>query len=682
MKLEIIDKQTRSKVEMIRTYDYVQYKDEFVGEGKFQINLPVSDVALPYLVRGNFIIFEEGIVGIIKGIKDAQDEERQIVVTGKLTNHVLAFRSILKTERYSAKITTIARKLLENHFITPTDERRRIEFVTLATDEQYIPDAPSIYYCDTGKTVRESIATTFLPYGYGFEMYPILDDYNEEQGVLHNLSALEFRVLRPVDRTIGNADGNTPVVFSFQLSNLSRLEYEEDGSSYCSVAIVASEGTGDDRKTLEVGETGVIGFDRIELYIDARDIRSVDEEGNTIAEEELFALMQQRGLEKLEGHKVFTSFDGNVLVSGDNRYEYGVDFYKGDYVSIIDDNYGRIYNLQITSVTKSISEGVEYFDLGFGLDKVSTKSLINTSTSSSGGGGSSSSSGGSGEKTTVTVKVNETTTGEPGTAALVTNIGDDVNLVLNFTIPRGAPGENGAPGKDGADGAPGKDGVNGKDGADGLAATIEIGSVTTVAAGQQAKVTNTGTAQAAKFNFEIPQGPQGEGAAEALAALGGFTFGYTDDGKPGYKEAGADTVIPFSDGSRGEELEWTLTQIIGTSSGGTSSYVLEFTIPADAKGVFIDRYYTASTTGSSGTLGTRIEMLKSDGTAVTLVDSLHSYGRQTYTAASTNARKTSTNVTFYSKKNLEDMGLYGEEFTLRLTFTTTYARGAYVYILK
>lgn len=378
MKLEIIDKQTRSKVEMIRTYDYVQYKDEFVGEGKFQINLPVSDVALSYLVRGNFIVFEEGVVGIIKGVKDAQDEERQIIVTGKLTNHILAFRSILKTERHSAKITTIARKLLENHFIAPTDERRKIEFVTLATDEQYIPDAPSIYYCDTGKTVYESIATTFLPYGYGFEMYPVLNDYNEEQGVLHNLSALEFRVLRPVDRTIGNADGNTPVVFSFQLSNLSRLEYEEDGSSYCSVAIVTSEGIGDDRKTLEVGETDVIGLDRIELYIDARDIRSVDEEGNTITEEELFALMQQRGLEKLEGHKVFTSFDGNVLIDGDNRYVYGVDFYKGDYVSVIDDNYGRVFNLQITSVTKSISKGVEYFDLDFGFDKHTISNLVGT----------------------------------------------------------------------------------------------------------------------------------------------------------------------------------------------------------------------------------------------------------------------------------------------------------------
>lgn len=31
-------------------------------------------------------------------------------------------------------------------------------------------------------------------------------------------------------------------------------------------------------------------------------------------------------------------------------------------------------------------------------------------------------------------------------------------------------------------------------------------------------------------------------------AFGGISFGYTEDGKPGYKEAGADSVVPFSSG--------------------------------------------------------------------------------------------------------------------------------------
>lgn len=60
----------------------------------------------------------------------------------------------------------------------------------------------------------------------------------------------------------------------------------------------------------------------------------------------------------------------------------------------------------------------------------------------SGGGGSG----------TVSVTVGSTTTGEPGTNASVTNSGDTQNVVLNFTIPRGETGQDGANGEDGADG--------------------------------------------------------------------------------------------------------------------------------------------------------------------------------------------------------------------------------------
>lgn len=433
MKLEIIDKSTRLKVEMIRTYEYAQYTDELVGEGTFKINLPVSDVSIPYLVRGNYIVFEEGIVGIINSVKDLQDDDMQIVVSGKLTNSILSIRSILRTERYSGNLSEISRNLITNNFIEPEDPNRKVSIISLSEDKKYIPTSESITFCDTGNTIRKSIATTFSPHGYGFELYPILDNYDEESGVIHNLSSLEFRVIKPVDRTINNKDGNTPVVFAFQLSNLSRLEYEEDGSSYCSIAVVASDGVGQDRRILEVGTTELSDLDRVELYVDARDIISTDENGQELPEEDIQSLMSQRGLEKLEGHRVFTSFDGSVILSGNNRYVYGEDFYKGDYVSIVDEKFNRVFDLQITSVTKSISQGVEFFDIGFGIDKMSTKKLINTSTGNSYGGSSVSS----------------------------------------------------------------------------------------------------------------------EYVESIATSLGGFSFGYTEDGKPGFIEAGADTVIPFSSGGSG-----------------------------------------------------------------------------------------------------------------------------------
>lgn len=79
-----------------------------------------------------------------------------------------------------------------------------------------------------------------------------------------------------------------------------------------------------------------------------------------------------------------------------------------------------------------------------------------------------------------------------------------------LTLPRGEKGE---PGKDGA---PGKDGLDGE----GIAATIEVGTVTTGAAGTNASVTNVGTEQRAVLNFVIPRGDTGASGEEGSAGVG------------------------------------------------------------------------------------------------------------------------------------------------------------------
>ena len=64
-------------------------------------------------------------------------------------------------------------------------------------------------------------------------------------------------------------------------------------------------------------------------------------------------------------------------------------------------------------------------------------------------------------------------------------------------------------------GGPSGDGLPGGPGPPGAAATIAPGTVTTVAFGQPATVTNSGTASAAILNFQIPRGPAGADAPPA-----------------------------------------------------------------------------------------------------------------------------------------------------------------------
>lgn len=139
--------------------------------------------------------------------------------------------------------------------------------------------------------------------------------------------------------------------------------------------------------------------------------------------------------------------------------------------------------------------------------------------------------GGGGEG--VTVEVGTTTTGEPDTEASVVNSGTETELVLDFTIPKGADGDNGTNGTNAVnpnftadyetmnpEQSPSVDLTGtypnlllhfriprGRDGA----GTISVGDTTTLPSGSNAYVTNTGTPENAVLNFGIPRGADGTG---------------------------------------------------------------------------------------------------------------------------------------------------------------------------
>ena len=100
-----------------------------------------------------------------------------------------------------------------------------------------------------------------------------------------------------------------------------------------------------------------------------------------------------------------------------------------------------------------------------------------------------------------TVKIGTTTTGEPGTDASVTNSGSETEAILNFTIPRGTPGETGPQGPQGEQGEKGDPGETGPQGPTGA----------TGPQGEQGEKGETGPQGPQGIQGETgPQGPQGE----------------------------------------------------------------------------------------------------------------------------------------------------------------------------
>lgn len=270
MKLEVFDKGTRNRVGLIKSYTYASYTEEYCGQGSFSVRMADTDDSFPYLTYGNYILFNDGVMGVIKGMRDTQDSDREIEVYGYLLNHVLSYRVFMTTKKYYDRLPAVFRSMVTDLFISPSDSKRKVPYVTLAEGFPEVGSKQTVQ--NTGDDLLKVLSEIALSNDIGFVLYPVVEDVLD--AVSPNFQKMEFRVFLPADRTLGNGSGNDPVVFSFDLNNLESLEYEHDGRAYASMILVASEGTGEDRRTLEVGDLTKEGIDRIEAYADARDIQS------------------------------------------------------------------------------------------------------------------------------------------------------------------------------------------------------------------------------------------------------------------------------------------------------------------------------------------------------------------------------------------------------------------------
>ena len=128
--------------------------------------------------------------------------------------------------------------------------------------------------------------------------------------------------------------------------------------------------------------------------------------------------------------------------------------------------------------------------------------------------------------------------------------------------PQGPKGDTGPQGPAGAEGATGPQGPQGETGATGQSANISVGTVTTLTAGSNATVVNSGTSMDAVLDFGIPQGakgdtgpqgPQGETGATGATGPQGPKGDTGDTGPQGQKGDTGDTGPQGPQGETGPQ---------------------------------------------------------------------------------------------------------------------------------
>jgi hypothetical protein len=202
------------------------------------------------------------------------------------------------------------------------------------------------------------------------------------------------------------------------------------------------------------------------------------------------------------------------------------------------------------------------------------------------------------------VAIGATATGEPGTQASVENAGDEHNAVLRFTIPRGADGTVAFDSLTDAQRLSLK-------GDKGDAATVAVGGVTTLQAGEEASVSNAGTSHDAILQFAIPRGDTGakgdkgdrgeQGPPGPACSLQIGTVAATETGTPPTAsitgEAPNQTLnLTMPKGFKGDKGDNATISVgnVSTGAAGTAAAVtnrgtavnavLDFTLPRGDKG--------------------------------------------------------------------------------------------------
>lgn len=312
-------------IKIIDSYQSFIWTERYSSCGDFELYLPFDPELLDYLAEGNYVrIKDSDRAMIIESLilQTDVDEGSYLTVSGRSLESILDRRIIWEQTNLDSKLQTAFQKLLNENIISPTDSNRQVSNMIFQTTDDPVIDGYTIKAQFTGDNLYESLVDIADAFQIGFKM--IWNDSNQ----------FVFSIFNGVDRSY-NQEANTYVIFSPKYENLFSSNYKESSENMKTIALVAGEGEGAERKTTTVSSyDDMMGINRRELYVDARDISTVVDEGEEpMTDEEYNEKLAQRGSEALTEYIYTSAFDAEVDTST-TMFQYGRDFFIGDIVQI------------------------------------------------------------------------------------------------------------------------------------------------------------------------------------------------------------------------------------------------------------------------------------------------------------------------------------------------------------
>lgn len=355
--VQILDA-NREIIGIIDTAKSVIWHSIWFGVGDFEIYAQATEEHLQLLSIGNYVTRNNDIeVGVIESISitNSMIDGAMITATGRFAKSILDRRLIYNLTGNSNKATVLrgkvesaARALVANNAISCTFDTRR-NFPMLELGE--LKNIPEIIVDENGNAAEKQVSyQNLLEYSDG-----LLAEYNLSSVVIldDDTKKLQYIVLKGVDRSSENTEGNEPVIFSKDYDNLSDSEYLYDTAQKKNAALIGGEGEGIARFYSLIAPSDT-GLDRREIFVDASSIAKKYMDGETEEEytdAEYTAMLNTQGKQELAPLTEIESFSGTIIVT-DGNYILNEDFSLGDVVTVQENSINKFINVRIVEVTE------------------------------------------------------------------------------------------------------------------------------------------------------------------------------------------------------------------------------------------------------------------------------------------------------------------------------------------
>lgn len=323
---------------LINEYTSLEMERQHFGIGKFSLTLPVRAVDADKLEDDRIICLGQSgaHAGIVQRIE--QDRERgpkYIKVEGRMLKGLVHRRIIvpptatedpeaLGWDRVNGTAEEVFRHYVSRHIVSPTDGNRALPGVVLDDLASPPRGIATPWQCQHDERLEDVLPEISAWTDMGWDMR--FDVRNKR---------IVFVVVPGRDLTQGNAEGNSPVVFSEGFGNIVVSRFLADKSEFVNSVYIGGVGQDEEQLVLAsyVDDAGqqiaepLSGWDRREGWI-------------SVGNEDDPAALIIGGLQKLcDGWRLIRGLEAQVTPTG--AFTYGVDWDVGDKVTAIVDVLGK-----------------------------------------------------------------------------------------------------------------------------------------------------------------------------------------------------------------------------------------------------------------------------------------------------------------------------------------------------